>query len=148
MMGELIAWYLHDKNDSKEHHICVDFIEDYIDGDKDVIMKLKLCIAWDILFTTYIINAFAFASRYWVSQFSIIHDLSLLRCFISQKVLQCYCCDMWLPCSLWESSDNTWNDGIIRVKYSMFTKSTQASIHDKFDYKVLRWHNMLTNKAF
>ena len=40
-------------------HICVDVIEDYIDHDKDVIMKLTLCNARYIVFTTYIINAFA-----------------------------------------------------------------------------------------
>ena len=34
--------------------MCVDVIEDCIDGDKDVIMKLT-----DIVFVTYIINAFA-----------------------------------------------------------------------------------------
>ena len=57
MVGELIAWYLHDKSDPNEH-ICVDVIEDYIDDDKDLIMKLTLCIARYIVFTTYIINAF------------------------------------------------------------------------------------------
>ena len=58
MVGEFITWYLHDKSDYDEHYICVDGIEDYIDDDKDVIMKLTLCIARDIVFTTYIINAF------------------------------------------------------------------------------------------
>ena len=53
---------------------------------------------------------------------------------------QCYCCDMWLTCSLWELSNNTWNDNI-RVKSSMFSKATKASIHDKSDYNVLKWHN-------
>ena len=42
MMDELIRWYLHDKSDSNEHYIFVDVIEDYIDGDKDVIMELTL----------------------------------------------------------------------------------------------------------
>ena len=42
MVGELIRWYSHDKSDSNEHYICVDAIEDHIDGDKDVIMKLTL----------------------------------------------------------------------------------------------------------
>ena len=45
--------------DSNEHYICFDCIEDYIDDDKDVMMELTLCIARDIVFTTYIINAFA-----------------------------------------------------------------------------------------
>ena len=58
MVGELITWYLHDKSDSNEHYICVDVIEDCIDDDKDVIMKLTLCIVRDIVFTTYIVNAF------------------------------------------------------------------------------------------
>ena len=58
MVGELIAWYLLDKSNSKEHYICVDVIEDYIDDDKDVTMKLTLCIVWYIVFTTYMINAF------------------------------------------------------------------------------------------
>ena len=57
MVGELIAWYLHDKSDSKEHYICV--IEDCIDDDKDVIVKLTFCIVRDIVSTTSIINAFA-----------------------------------------------------------------------------------------
>ena len=39
-------------------YICVDVIEDYIDDDKDVIMKLTLCIVRYIVFTTYRINAF------------------------------------------------------------------------------------------
>ena len=59
MVGELIALYLHDKSDSKKHYIRVNVIEDCIDDDKDVIIKLTLCIVRDIVFTTYIINAFA-----------------------------------------------------------------------------------------
>ena len=47
------------QSDSKEHYIFVDVIEDCINDDKDVIMKLTLCIVRDIVFTTYIINAFA-----------------------------------------------------------------------------------------
>ena len=58
MVGKLITWYLHDKSDPNEHYICVDVIEDYIDDDKDVIMKLTLCIVRYIVFTTYIINTF------------------------------------------------------------------------------------------
>ena len=38
--------------------LCVDVIEDCIDDDKDVIIKLTLCIVRDIVFTTYIIEAF------------------------------------------------------------------------------------------
>ena len=34
-------------------------MEDYIDDDKDVIIKLTLCIVRDIVFKTYIIYAFA-----------------------------------------------------------------------------------------
>ena len=59
MVDKLIWWYLHDKRDSNEHYIFVDVIEDYIDDDKVVIMELTLCIARNIVFTTYIINAFA-----------------------------------------------------------------------------------------
>ena len=58
MVGELIRWYLHDKSDYNEHCICVDVIEDYIDDDKDVILKLTLCIVRYLVLTTYIINAF------------------------------------------------------------------------------------------
>ena len=61
MVGELIRWYLHDKSDSNERYICVDVIEDYIDDDnmdKDVILKLTLCIVRYLVFRTYIINAF------------------------------------------------------------------------------------------
>ena len=39
--------------------ICADVIEDYTDDDQDVIMELTFCIVRDIVFTTYIINAFA-----------------------------------------------------------------------------------------
>ena len=49
----------------------------------------------------------------------------------SRKVLQCYCCEGCLTCSLWELSDNTWNDGRIPGKFCRFTESTQASIHSK-----------------
>ena len=59
MVGELIECYLHNKSDSNEHYICVDVLEYYIDADKDVIMVLTFCIVRDIVFTTYIINAFA-----------------------------------------------------------------------------------------
>ena len=55
---ELIRWYSQDKSDSNEHYICDDVIEDYIDDDKNVIMKLTLCIVQYIVFTTYITNAF------------------------------------------------------------------------------------------
>ena len=58
MVGELITLYLHDKIDSNEHYIYVGVIEDCIDDDKGVIMKLT-CIVRDIVFTTYIIIAFA-----------------------------------------------------------------------------------------
>ena len=33
MVGEFITWDLHDKSDYNEHYICVDVIEDCIDGD-------------------------------------------------------------------------------------------------------------------
>ena len=46
MVGELIRWYLH-KTDSNEHYIWFDVIEDYIDDDTDVIMKLALCIIYN-----------------------------------------------------------------------------------------------------
>ena len=59
MVGELIEWYLHNKSDPSEHYICVDVLEYYIDDDKDMIMELTFCIVRDIVFTTYIINAFA-----------------------------------------------------------------------------------------
>ena len=77
MVGELIIWYLHDKSDSNKHYIYVDVIEDCIDNDKDVIMKLTLCIVRDIVFTTYKLmhlhqNKY---DRYWVGQFRRIHDL-------------------------------------------------------------------------
>ena len=39
-------------------YICLDVIEDCIDDDKGVIMKLTLCSVRDIVFTTHIINAF------------------------------------------------------------------------------------------
>ena len=47
-----------DRGDYNEHYICVDVIEDCIDDDKDVIMKLTLCIVRDIVFKAHIINAF------------------------------------------------------------------------------------------
>ena len=60
MVGELITRYLHQDIDDiclleviPISTICVDVIEDRIDDDKDVIMKLTLCIVRDIVFTTY-----------------------------------------------------------------------------------------------
>ena len=38
--------------------ICVDVIEDYIDDDKNVILKLTLCIVRYLIFTSYLIDAF------------------------------------------------------------------------------------------
>ena len=67
------------QSDSNEHNISVDVIEDYLDADKDVIMKLTLCFVRDIVFTTYIIKAFA------PKQLEI-QDLGLLRCFISDHL--------------------------------------------------------------
>ena len=57
--GWIYCMILTRQSDSKEHYICVDVIEDCINDDKDVIMKLTLCIVRDIVFTTYIFNALA-----------------------------------------------------------------------------------------
>ena len=51
-------------------------------------------------------------------------------------------CDLYVVCESYQIL-NTWNDGRIRVKSSMFTKSTQASIRDRSDYKVLRLLNLI-----
>ena len=60
-----VRWvnWLHDIYTTKvipKSIICVDVIKDGIDDDKDLIIKLMciVCIVRDIVFTTYIINAF------------------------------------------------------------------------------------------